>query len=62
MAESGNNFQNSGHAWTTLAIGNLCNYELKEQYLGANDAQILISGEELCNFPYVKRQHYLFIC
>src|SRR6218665_1976304 len=24
MAESGNNFRNSGHAWTTLAIGNLC--------------------------------------
>src|SRR6218665_1643826 len=24
MAESGNNFRNSGHAWTTSAIGNLC--------------------------------------
>jgi len=24
MAESGNNFRNSGHAWTTPAIGNLC--------------------------------------
>src|SRR6218665_111939 len=24
MAESRNNFRNSGHAWTTPAIGNLC--------------------------------------
>src|SRR6218665_1557233 len=24
MAESGNNFRNSGHAWTTSEIGNLC--------------------------------------
>jgi|SRR6218665_1977342 len=26
MAESGNNFRNSGHAWTTPAIGNLCSF------------------------------------
>jgi len=38
------------------------NYEFKEQYLRVNDAQILISGEELRNFPYVKRQRCLFIC
>src|SRR6218665_2419626 len=24
MAKSGSNFRNSGHAWTTPAIGNLC--------------------------------------
>src|SRR6218665_1179759 len=24
MAESGNNFRNRGHAWTTPPIGNLC--------------------------------------
>ena|SRR6218665_2597132 len=37
-------------------------YEFREQYLGLNDAQILISGEELWNFLHFHLQRSFFKC